>query len=243
MHRATGRPWAMDLVLNEPEFRDRRDAGSALARHLDRHRGRDDALVLALPRGGVPVGFEVAAGLDLPLDVFLIRKLGVPGREELAMGAVASGGVRVLEERVIAALEIDETMIATVAVEEQRRLEEGERRYRGGRPPTALSGRAVLVVDDGLATGSSMRAALRAVRSRDPAEVVAAVPVAPRETCESLQEEADEVICVCTPAPFQAVGAWYEDFGQVSDDQVRELLERAGREHGAAPVTSASWGD
>jgi predicted phosphoribosyltransferase len=215
-------------------FRDRRAAGGLLAERLRDYRGRGDAVVLALPRGGVPVAYEVAAALELPLDVYLVRKLGVPGHEELAMGAIASDGTRVIDEALVARLDIDATAIASVAAEEQRRLEERERRYRGGRPRPALEGRAVLLVDDGLATGSSMTAAARAIRSRSPSSLAVAVPIAPPATCVALRGEADEVVCAVTPEPFYAVGEWYEDFGQTSDEEVCELLASAHRERGVA---------
>jgi predicted phosphoribosyltransferase len=184
-------------------------------------------LVLALPRGGVPVGFEVARALHAPLDVMLVRKLGVPGHEELAMGAIASGGVRILSNDVVAALGIPERAIATVAANEERELARREQVYREGRPPADVRGRTVILVDDGLATGSTMRAAAAALRAQHPERLVIAVPVAPRETCESLQHEADDVVCALAPEPFYAVGNWYEDFSQTTDAVVRELLRRA----------------
>lgn len=207
-------------------FRDRADAGRELARHLERHAGTD-AIVLALPRGGAPVAYEVANSLGLPLDVFLVRKLGTPGHAELAMGAIASGGVRVLNETVVSELGLDEAAIANVSAAEQRQLEEGERRYRGSGPAPDVRGRTVLLVDDGLATGSTMLAAVQAVRGLEPAAVVVAVPVAPAETCERLSSEADEMVCAATPEPFGSVGTWYADFGQTTDDEVINLLERA----------------
>jgi predicted phosphoribosyltransferase len=212
------------------KFRDRRDAGRHLAERLHDYRGRDDAIVLALPRGGVPVGYEVANELNLPLDVFVVRKLGVPGHEELAMGAIASGGTRVLDKRVVDELGIDEETIATVAAEEQRCLEDRERRYRGDRPPPDVTGKTALVLDDGLATGSSMRAAVEALRGGDPAEIVIAVPVAPPETCSALRETADDVVCGVTPDLFMSVGSWYRDFSQTTDEEVAELLRRAREE-------------
>lgn len=218
---------------NGNRFRDRRDAGRRLAEQLRRYGGRKDVVVLALPRGGVPVAYEVAAALELPLDVFVVRKLGVPGHEELAMGAIASGGTRVVNERIAGALSLNEPTIAASAAEEQRRLEERERRYRGDRPPPDVGGRVALLVDDGLATGSTMRAAVQAVRAQEPAATVVAVPVAPPETCRRLAEEADDVVCVNMPEAFEAVGSYYEDFGQTTDDEVAELLERAQRELGA----------
>jgi predicted phosphoribosyltransferase len=216
-------------ALAATRFRDRRDAGRRLAEdpRLRAYEGREDALVLALPRGGVPVAYELAKSLQLPLEVFVVRKLGVPGREELAMGAIASGGMRVLEDEVVAALELDEATIARVAAAEQRELEERERRYGAG--PLEVEGRTVLLVDDGLATGSSMRAATLALRAKDPAHVIVAVPTAPVQTCERLGEIADEVVCVVTPSVFWAVGAWYERFEQTSDEEVVELLAAARR--------------
>jgi putative phosphoribosyl transferase len=208
-------------------FRDRSDGGRQLAERLEPYAGRPDTIVLALPRGGVPVAHEVARALGLPLDVFVVRKLGVPGHEELAMGAIASGGTRVLEPEVVSRLGLGEETIAAVAAEEQRRLEHRERTYRGGRPPLDVGGKTVLLVDDGLATGSSMRAAIEALRAQDPRRVVVAVPVAPSETCEELGREADEVVCVATPEPFVAVGQGYADFSQTSDEEVAELLEEA----------------
>lgn len=205
-------------------FADRRDAGRKLASHLLRYRG-GGAIVLALPRGGVPVAFEVAAAIEAPLDVFVVRKLGIPGHPELAMGAIASGGIRVLNEPVVQAYRIPEPVIDGVAAVEGAELERRERAYRGGRPPAALRGRTVLLVDDGLATGSTMRAAVQAVRAHEPSAVVVAVPVGARETCAALTAVADLVVCVASPEPFAAVGQWYRDFSQTSDDEVRELLQ------------------
>ena len=217
-------PW-----LRGPRFRDREQAGQLLAEALDGYADRSDALVLALPRGGVPVGAEVARRLSAPLDLMLVRKLGVPGHEELAMGAVASGGVRVLNEDVVRALELDEDTIEAVADAERRELERRDHAYREGRPYPDVSGRTVILVDDGLATGATMRAAVAAVRKLDPARIVVAVPVAPPQTCELLRDEADEVVCLSSPDAFMAIGVWYDDFPQLSDDEVRELLgaERA----------------
>ena len=210
-------------------FRSRRDAGAAVAAELRNYRGRDEVVVLALPRGGVPVAFEVAEALDAPLDVFLVRKLGMPGHPELAMGAIASGGVRVMNEDVVRAYHIPRQAIDAVAREEEGELERREREYRQGRPPLDLVDRTVILVDDGLATGSTMRAAVEAVRLHRPARVIVAVPVGARSTCEELSDVADETICARTPAPFFAVGQWYEDFSQTTDDEVRMLL----REHAA----------
>jgi putative phosphoribosyl transferase len=182
---------------------------------------------LALPRGGVPVGYEVAKALNAPLDVFVVRKLGVPGHKELAMGAIASGGVRVLNENVIRKLGIPNEVVETVAEEEERELERREREYRDGRPPIEIRGRTVILVDDGLATGSSMRVAVLALRKKNPAQIIVAVPVAAPATCAEFESEVDQVICAVTPEPFWAVGQWYTDFSQTSDEEVRDLLRRA----------------
>jgi len=215
-------------------FRDRREAGQVLADRLTAYAGRPDVLVLALPRGGVPVAYEVARALGAPLDVFLVRKLGVPGQEELAMGAVATGGVRVLNEQVVGALGIPPSVIEAVAAWQQQELVRRERLYRGDRPPPDVRGRTVILVDDGLATGSTMRAALAALRRQQPARLVVAVPTAAPETCDELRAEADDVVCATTPEPFDSVGLWYEDFSQTTDEEVRELLERAARDERAA---------
>jgi putative phosphoribosyl transferase len=211
-------------------FRDRQDAGRRLARLLSKYAGRSDVIVLALPRGGVPVAFEVAQQLKAPLDIFLVRKLGVPGHEELAMGAIASGGTRVLNEDVVRYLQIPDDVIDAVAVDEQRELERRERAYRNGRPAPRVEAQIVILIDDGLATGSTMRAAAAALRRQNPARIVVAVPVAPAETCEDFRAEVDEVVCAATPEPFRGVGLWYEDFSQTSDVEVRALLERATME-------------
>jgi putative phosphoribosyl transferase len=205
-------------------FRDRAEAGRALARALAHYSGRDDVVVLALPRGGVPVGYEVAKELGAPLDVFLVRKLGVPGHEELAMGAIASGGVLVLDEGVLRWLGISEHQLQRTLAKELDELRRREAAYRDGRPLPDLKGKTVILVDDGLATGASMQAAARAVRRHEPARIVIAVPVASRATCDRFRDEVDEVVCAVTPAPFHAVGNWYEDFSQTTDDEVRELL-------------------
>jgi predicted phosphoribosyltransferase len=205
-------------------FRDRREAGRVLATRLQTYANRPDVLVLALPRGGVPVGFEVAQALKAPLDIFLVRKLGVPGHEELAMGALASGGVRVLNEDVVRYLHIQEATIDAVAKEEQRELERRERLYRDGRAPLDVRGRTVILVDDGLATGSTMRAATLALRPQHPAAIVVAVPVAAEATCAEFRNEVDDVVCASTPEPFHAVGLWYADFTQTTDREVHELL-------------------
>jgi predicted phosphoribosyltransferase len=208
-------------------FRDRAEAGRVLAEQLAAYADRPDVIVLALPRGGVPVGYEVAQALHAPLDVFLVRKLGVPGHEELAMGAVATGGVRVLNEQVLRALHIPEQVIDAVARWELEELARRERLYRGDRPPPDVHGRTVILVDDGLATGSTMLAAVRALRQQQPARIVVAVPIASSDTCELLRDEVDDVICAATPDPFYAVGLWYENFEQLTDEEVRELLARA----------------
>ena len=208
-------------------FHDRIDAGRQLAAKLGEYAGRSDVIVLALPRGGVPVGYEVAKALGAPLDVFLVRKLGVPGQEELAMGAIASGGVRVLNPEAVDYLGIPPEVIDAVTRREQQELERREHLYRGTRPLPRVQGRTVILVDDGLATGSTMRAAVAALRRLGPARVVVAVPVGAPETCAELGTEADECICAREPQPFYAVGAWYEDFSQTSDEEVRYLLEKA----------------
>jgi predicted phosphoribosyltransferase len=209
-------------------FRDRIDAGRQLATRLKHYADRPDVIVLALPRGGVPVGYEVAEALGAPLDVFLVRKLGVPGHEELAMGAIASGGVRVLNEDVVRMLRLDEHAIARVEAEERREFERREREYRRDRPPLNVTGKTVVLVDDGLATGASMRAAVAALRRLDPARVVVAVPVGAAGTCEEFTHEADEAICAREPEPFYGVGMWYDDFSQTTDEEVRDLLARRG---------------
>jgi predicted phosphoribosyltransferase len=206
-------------------FRDRSEAGRRLAGQLDAYAGRPGVIALGLPRGGVPVALEVARALDAPLDVFLVRKLGVPGHEELAMGAIASGGVRVLNDEVLDALGLPDEVIDAVAAREERELGRRERAYRGDAPPPALRDATALLVDDGLATGSSMRAAVRALREQGAARVVAAVPVAPAETCAALARDVDEMVCTATPEPFRAVGMWYRDFAPVSDGEVRRMLQ------------------
>jgi len=208
-------------------FRDRADAGRAVAARLRTYANRPDVLVLALPRGGVPVGYEIARELGVPMDVFVVRKLGVPGHEELAMGAIASGGVRVVNEDVTRAMGISAETIDRAAEREVQEVRRREQLYRGDRPAPSLEGRTVILVDDGLATGSTMRAAAAAVKRQNPARIVIAVPVAAESTCNELRREADEVICVETPAYFSAVGQWYWDFSQTSDAEVRDLLERA----------------
>jgi predicted phosphoribosyltransferase len=208
-------------------FRNRSEAGRLLAGALERYKGRPDVLVLALPRGGVPVAYEVATALNAPLDVFIVRKLGVPGHEELAMGAIASGGIRTLNSSVIQQLNIPQQAIDAMAAREAEELRRRERLYRGDKPSPAISGRTVILVDDGLATGSTMKAAIAALRRQNPAKIVVAVPTAPADSCEELQREADEVICAVTPEPFYAVGLWYENFEQTTDAEVTELIRRA----------------
>jgi len=220
-------------MFDDRLFHDRRDAGRTLASLLSAYSDRPDVLVLALPRGGVPVGFEIAQALHAPLDVFVVRKLGVPGQEELAMGAIASGGVRVISPNVVRMLDIRPSDIETVARAEQQELQRRERLYRDDLPPPEIRGRTVVLVDDGLATGATMLAAVRALRPMQPQRIVVAVPTAAPATCEELRSEADAVVCARTPASFRAVGEWYEDFSQTSDEEVNELLERA--RHGAAP--------
>jgi predicted phosphoribosyltransferase len=209
---------------------DRREGGRVLARKLKAFAGRTDVVVLGLPRGGVPVAYEVASALHAPLDVFLVRKLGMPGAEELAFGALASGGLRLVDESLLRRYGVSAEEVERIAERERRELDRRERAYRGGRPPLPLRGRVVLLVDDGLATGSSMTAAILALRGVAPARIVAAAPVAPPDTCERLREIADTVVCVLTPDPFEAVGRWYRDFDQTTDEEVRELLARARAE-------------
>lgn len=208
-------------------FRDRVEAGDVLAGRLGHYAGRDDVLVLGLPRGGVPVAARVARALAAPLDVFVVRKLGVPGHEELAMGAIASGGVQVVNEQVVDRLGLSEAVLRQAAEAEGRELTRRERRYREGRDPPDLAGRVVILVDDGLATGSTMRAAVAAARLLDPTRVVVAVPTAPASTCQRLGKEADEVVCATTPRPFRAVGYSYRSFPQTSDEEVSALLRSA----------------
>jgi predicted phosphoribosyltransferase len=208
-------------------YPNRSEAGRRLALDLADLAGPPDLLALALPRGGVPVGYEVARALGAPLDVFVVRKLGVPGHEELAMGAVASGGARVLNPDVVGVLGIPEHVVDEVAAQELREIERRERAYRGERPLPAVAGRTVILVDDGLATGATMRAAAAALRQLDPRETVVAVPVGAAETVDALRAEVDRVVCPLVPRPFRAVGLWYHDFAQVADEDVRALLERA----------------
>jgi predicted phosphoribosyltransferase len=216
-------------------FEDRRHAGRELAVLLEDHAGREDVVVLALPRGGVPVAYEVATHLGAPLDVYVVRKLGVPGHEELAMGAIASGGVRVLSDDVIGPLGLTPSVINAVVRAELDELLRRERAYRGDRSPLDVSGKRVILIDDGLATGSTMRAAVAGLRQLEPSRIVVAVPVASREACQELSLWADDVVCMLVPVPFHAVGLWYARFDQTGDAEVRELLEASRRERRAVP--------
>ena len=211
-------------------YRDRSDAGRRLAEHLEPYADRGDVLVLALPRGGVPVAYEVARALGAPLDVFVVRKLGLPMHPELAMGAIASGGIRVLDREIVRRFGVTEAQLAAVTAAEERELARRERQYRDDRPFPDVRGRTVLLVDDGLATGASMSAAAAAIRTREPGRVVVAVPVAAAETCEAFRAVVDDVVCAATPEPFHAVGLWYADFSQTSDEEVHDLLARAAAE-------------
>lgn len=212
-------------------FRDRRHAGAVLGRSLTQYANRDDVLVLGLPRGGVPVAFEIATRLDAPLDVLIVRKLGVPGHEELAMGAIASGGIRVLDHDLIRRARVSQPALDAVIRREMAELERREQMFRGARPPLDVTGKTVILVDDGLATGSSMLAAIGALRTRNPGKIVAAVPIAPPETCRAVRERVDEMLCSITPQQMYAVGVWYEDFSQTTDAEVRLLLDQAESLH------------
>jgi predicted phosphoribosyltransferase len=223
----------MELERPDP-YGNRREAGVTLAAQLQAYAARPDVVVLALPRGGVPVAYEVARSLHAPLDVFLVRKLGVPGHEELAMGAIASGGVRVLNADIVQWYGIAPPIIEAIAQAEGAELERRETAYRDNRPPVELHGRTVLLIDDGLATGSTMKAAVQAVRAHGPARIVVAVPVGAADTCRDLGGVADEVVCAQTPRDFRAVGLWYRDFSQTTDEEVRELLGRAPEAAGQA---------
>jgi putative phosphoribosyl transferase len=220
-------------------FRDRTEAGKHLATKLLSYKDQQDVLVLALPRGGVPVAFEVARALRVPLDIFLVRKLGVPGHEELAMGAISTGGVRVLNEDTVDYLRIPEHVIDAVAGEELKELERRELAYRGNRPEPDVKGKTVILIDDGLATGSTIRAAAKALRQQGPARIVVAVPVSAPETCDEYRIGVDEIICAVTPKRFLGVGRWYLDFSQTTDEEVRDLLERARGEKREKQMSSA----
>ena len=211
-------------------FRDRREAGKRLAQELLHYANRSDVLILALPRGGVPVAYEVALALNAPLDVFIVRKLGLTGQEELAIGAIASGGIRVLNEEIIRLLRIPEEVIVRVARREQQELERRERLYRGDRPAPEIRDRTVILIDDGLATGASMRAAIAGLRAQNPGRIVVAVPTAAPETCAEFESQVDEIVCAITPEPFLGVGRWYEDFSQTTDEGVRLFLEDVQRQ-------------
>jgi putative phosphoribosyl transferase len=212
-------------------FKNRTEAGRLLAKRLAaRYAGRKDVIVLGVPRGGVPVAFEVATALKAPLDIFLSRKLGVPGQEELAFGALASGGVRVLDRDIVDAVNLSEAEIEQITKTVQRELDRRQRVYRGTRPALQLLGKAVVLIDDGIATGSSMRAAIRALREAKPQRIVAAVPVAPLQTYSTMASEVDDFVCIYTPESFYAIGEFYEDFSQVTDVEVTELLNRAARQ-------------
>jgi putative phosphoribosyl transferase len=215
------------MMRGNHAFQDRAEAGKLLAEKLLKYRDQADLLVLALPRGGVPVAMEVAHALHAPLDVFLVRKLGVPGQEELALGAVATGGVRVLNQDVMQSLHISQEELDTVTTAEQQELERRQRAYRDARPAPEIRDHTIILIDDGLATGASMRAAVLAVRQQHPKRIVVAVPAAAPETCDEFRGEVDEIICAITPFPFYGVGLWYEDFSQVTDEEVRSSLASA----------------
>jgi predicted phosphoribosyltransferase len=210
-------------------FLDRREAGKELAQLLLKFKEQPDGIVLALPRGGVPVGYEVTLALNVPLDVFVVRKLGLPGQEELAIGAIASGGIRILNETIIHALKIDQTVIDRVTQEETQELKRREIQYRGNRPPPEIENRTIILIDDGLATGASMLAAVHALRRQRPKKIIIAVPAAAPQAINLLRPEADEIVFVIAPDPFEGVGKWYEDFAQTTDDEVRSLLDDAKR--------------
>ncbi|MDQ2950441.1 MAG: phosphoribosyltransferase [Acidobacteriota bacterium] len=215
-------------------FRDRTEAGKMLAKELTAYANRNDVLVLALPRGGVPVAFEVARILNAPLDIFLVRKLGLPGHEELAMGAIATGNIRVLNRDVVSQLRIPESVINEVAERERHELARREHLYRDDRPAPDVRGKTVILVDDGLATGSTMYAAITALRQQQPARIIVAVPTAAPATCDAFRDVVDEIICAVTPEPFYSVGAWYDDFSQTTDEEVRNLLKKAASGHASA---------
>jgi putative phosphoribosyl transferase len=211
-------------------YKNRSQAGRELAKALQPCANRPDVLILALPRGGVPVAYEVAKALNIPLDLMLVRKLGLPGHEELAIGAIATGGIRVLNTEVIEGMAISEAQIERIAAAELQELRRRERAYRGERPNAEVQGHGVILIDDGLATGATMQAAIAAIRQQRPAEILVAVPVAPKDTVALLRDQADAVICPATPEPFLGVGRWYEDFTQITDAEVRELLGRLWQE-------------
>lgn len=221
-------------------FANRADAGRQVAARLGAYVSRADVIVLALPRGGVPVGYEVATELHAPLDVFLVRKLGVPGHPELAMGAVAAGGVEVLSRDLIKDLDIPASLVQQVAVRERMELDRRDGAFRENREPLDVHGKVVVLTDDGLATGATMEAAIIALRRQQPSRIVVAVPVGAAETCKRLRRLADELVCVTTPEPFNAVGQWYEDFSQTDDDEVRRLLRAAARSATPAPAHTST---
>jgi len=222
-------------------FLNRDDAGSRLAKKLRAYAGRNDVLVLGIPRGGVPVAFQVAADLYAPLDVFVVRKLGTPSQPELAFGAIASGGIRILDAQIVESMGISEAEIERITAEESKELDRRERAYRGGRAPLNIRNKIVILVDDGIATGASTRAAIAALRELKPAQIVLAAPMAPASTCRHLRQEVDDLVCLETPEPFYAIGAFYEDFSQVSDEEVTTLL-RLNREHRGQQVAVAAHG-
>jgi predicted phosphoribosyltransferase len=208
-------------------FKNRMDAGRKLAGELSEYANRRDVILLALPRGGVPVAYEIAKQLNVPMDIFLVRKLGVPGNKELAMGAIASEDTRVLNQDIIRSFGISDRTISKVAADERGELQRRERLYRGDRKRPEIKGRTVILIDDGLATGATMLAAVKALRSKTPSKIVIAVPVASLDTCRTFEREVDDIICGATPEPFYGVGAWYEDFRQVSDEEVCDMLEKS----------------
>lgn len=213
------------MKLNFPQFYDRRDAGRQLGARLKHYADQPNVIVLALPRGGVPVAFEVAQALHVPLDVFIVRKLGAPGQEELAFGAIASGGVRVLNQSMLLSLNLPRKEIEAVTAEQTRELERREHLYRDDLPPVDVRGRTVILVDDGVATGSTIYAAVSALKRQQPASLMIAVPTAPPQTCDTFRNIVDEVVCLITPEPFHAVGLWYENFPQITDEEVKDLLK------------------
>lgn len=219
-----------------PRFRDRRDAGRQLAEKLKSYANRSDVIVLALPRGGVPVGYEVATALGVPLDVFVVRKIGLPWHEELAMGALASGGVRILDTDLIRVANVSEDEVEHITAQEEIELARREKQFRGDRPFPSMEGMTAILVDDGLATGASMRVAVAALRQENPARIVVAVPIASPETCAAFRDVADDIVCAVTPELFQAVGVWYDDFSQTTDEEVHNLLEHARGEAAYAGV-------